>query len=193
VNLFSRVKNILLAPKEEWPVIAGEATTPQALYLSYIMILAAIGPIVILLTYGGLGSFGIRVAIAAYVNSLIGVAVLALIVDVLSTNFGGSKDFASALKLVAYSFTATWIAQIALFIPVLGWLVVLAGAIYGFYLFFLGAPILKKCAADKAAIFTIVVLLCAIVLMYLVRLIILSLGFGAGMGMAGMSMGMLQP
>jgi Yip1 domain len=193
VNLFERVKNILLDPKTEWPTIATEAATPQSLYLGYIMILAAIGPIVILLTYGGIGSFGIRVAIAAYINSLIGVAVLALIVDVLSTNFGGSRDFTAALKLTAYSFTATWVAQIALFIPILGWLVVLAGAIYGFYLFFLGAPILKKCAADKAAIFTIIVLLCAIVLMYLVRLVLLGLGVGAGMSMSGMSMGMLQP
>jgi hypothetical protein len=190
VNLLNRVKNILMAPREEWPIIAGEAATPQSLYLGYIMILAAIGPAVLLLTYGGLGSFGIRVAIAAYVNSLIGVAVLALIVDVLSTNFGGTRDFTAALKLIAFSFTATWVAQVALFLPWLGWLVVLAGAIYGFYLFFLGAPVLKKCTPDKAGVFTIVVLLCAIVLMYLVRLIILNLGFGAGMGMSGMGVGM---
>ena len=192
MNLLSRIKNILLAPKDEWPMIAGEGTTPQALYLNYIMILAAIGPIVILLTYGGFGGLGIRIALAAYVNSLIGVAVLALVVDLLAANFGGSKDFVAALKLTAYSFTAAWVAQIALFIPVLGWLVILAAAIYSFYLFFLGAPVLKKCAADKAAIFTIVVLLCAIALMYLVRLIVLSLGFGAGMGMPGMNMGTLQ-
>jgi hypothetical protein len=190
VNLLNRVKNILLQPKEEWPIIAGEAQTPQSLYLGYIMILAAIGPVIILLTYGGLGSFGIRVAIVAYINSLIGVAVLALIVDVLATNFGGTKDFTAALKLTAFSFTAAWVAQIALFLPWLGWLIVLAGAIYGFYLFFLGAPVLKKCSADKAAVFTIVVLLCAIVLMYLVRLVILNLGFGAGVGMSGMGTGM---
>jgi hypothetical protein len=182
VNVFERAKNILLQPKTEWPTIAAEAATPQSLYLGYIMILAAIGPIVMLLGFGGFGSLGLRLAISTYINSLVAVAVLALIVDVLSTNFGGAKDFVAALKLTAYSFTAAWVAQIALFIPVLGWLVVLAAAIYSFYLFFLGAPILKKCATDKAAIFTIVVLLCAIVLTYLVRLVIMNLGFGASMG-----------
>jgi hypothetical protein len=192
VDLFERAKNIVLQPKSEWPTIAAEAATPLSLYVGYIMILAAIGPIVMLLGFGGIGALGLRVAIAAYINSLIGVAVLALIVDVLAPNFGGTKDFVAALKLTAYSFTATWAAQIALLIPVLGWLVVLAGAIYGFYLFFLGAPVLKKCAADKAVMFTIVVLLCAIVLMYLVRLVVLNLGFGGGMGMAGVSMGMVQ-
>src|SRR5262249_34070539 len=109
-----------------------------------------------------------------------------------STNFGGTKDFVAALKLTAYSFTAAWVAQIALLIPFLGWLVVLVAAIYGFYLFFLGAPVLKKCAADKATVYTIVVLLCAIVLMYLLRLIVYTLGVGAGMGVSGMSMGMLR-
>jgi len=107
---------------------------------------------------------------------------------VLATNFGGSKDFVAALKLTAYSFTAAWVAQIALLVPVLGWLVVLAAAIYSFYLFFLGAPILKKCTGDKAAVFTIVVLLCAIVLTYLMRLVVMNLGFGGATG-AGMGVG----
>ena len=193
MDLFERVKNILLQPKDEWPKIAAEAATPQSLYLGYIMILAAIGPIVMLLTFGGfVAGLGIRVAIVTYINSLIAVAVLALIVDLLAASFGGSKDFIAALKLTAYSFTAAWVSQIALFVPVLGWLVVLAAAIYGFYLFFLGAPILKKCSADKAVLFTIIVLLCAIVLMYIVRLIVYNAGFGAGMGMTGMGMSMIR-
>lgn len=192
MNLIERVKNILLQPREEWAKIAAESATPQSLYLGYIMILAAIGPIVTLLGLGGFGAgFGIRVAILGYINSLIAVAVLALIVDFLATNFGGTKDYVSALKLTAYSFTAAWVAQIALLIPFLGRVVVLVAAIYGFYLFFLGAPVLKKCAADKAVTFTIVVLLCAVVLMYLLILIVFNLGASASVG-NGMSVGMLR-
>lgn len=192
MNLFERVKNLLLQPKEEWPKIATEAETPHSLYLRYIMILAAIGPILMLLGLAGLGAgFGIRVAILGYINSLIAVAVLALIVDFLATNFGGTKDFISALKLTAYSFTAYWVAQIALLIPFFGRVVVLVAAIYGFYLFFLGAPVLKKCSADKAVTFTIVVLLCAVVLMYLLILVVFNLGASAATG-DGISLGMLR-
>jgi len=193
VNLIERVKNILLQPKEEWAKIATEAATPQSLYLGYIMILAAIGPIVTLLGLGGFGAgVGIRVAILGYINSLVAVAVLALIVDFLSTKFGGTKDFVAALKLTAYSFTAAWVAQIALLIPFLGRVVVLVAGIYGFYIFFLGAPVLKKCAADKAVTFTIVVLLCAVVLMYLLILTVFNMG-GASAGMGdGMSVEMLR-
>lgn len=196
MNPVERVKGILLAPKTEWPKIAGEAESVQSLYTGWIMILAAIGPLVLLLSAAlfsaGLGfgfGFGVRAALAAYVNALIGVAVLALIVDVLSASFGGSKDYVRSLKLVAYSFTAVWVAEIALIVPVLGWLVVLIGAIYGFYLFFVGAPVLGRCSADKAVPYTIVVVLCAIVLSYLIQWIIFSiLGFSrmtpAAMGMS---------
>ena len=196
MNVIDRIKGILLSPRTEWPKIAGEPATVQSLYAGYVMILAAIGPVMILLSTGlfaGMGfgmGFGVRAAIASYINSLIGVAVLALIVDVLSTSFGGSRDYVRSLKLVAYSFTAVWIAELTLIVPVLGWLVVLAGAIYGFYLFFLGAPLLGRCAADKAVPYTIVVVLCAIVLSIIVQRILFGL-IGLGAAVPG-SVGMLR-
>jgi hypothetical protein len=190
MNLIERVKSILLSPKEEWPRIAAETATMQSLYVGYIMILAAIGPIIMLVAFAALGfGFGVGTAVFAYIHSLISVAILALIVDVLAPGFGGTKDYVAAMKLVAYSFTAVWIAQIGLLIPVLGLLVVLAGLIYGFYLFFLGVPVLKKSTPDKAVPFTIVVVVSAIVLMYLLGMIARSLGFGFGMGGGSMGMG----
>ena len=115
-------------------------------------------------------------------------AVLALIVDVLAPSFGGTKDYVRSLKLVAYSFTAVWVAEITLIVPVLGWLIVLVAAIYGFYLFFLGAPILGRCSVDKAVPYTIVVVLCAIVLSIIVQRILFAvLSIGAAMpGSVGM-------
>ena len=196
MNVIDRIKGILLEPRAEWPKIAAEPATVQSLYTNWVMILGAIGPIMILLStalFAGMGfglGFGIRAAIAAYINTLIVVAVLALIVDVLSPSFGGSKDYVRSLKLVAYSFTAAWVAQITLIIPVLGWLIVLAGAIYGFYIFFIGAPLLSRCAGDKAVPFTIVVILCAIVLLVIVQRVLFAL-IGFGTPLPG-SMGMLR-
>lgn len=196
MNIIERVKNILLNPKEEWLKIAAETATVQSLYVGYIVILAAIGPIVMLVTFGAVQmGFAASTAVFAYINSLIGVAILALIVDVLAPSFGGAKDYVGAMKLVAYSFTALWVAQIALLIPFLGWLVVLVGLIYSFYLFLLGVPALKKSTPDKAVPFTIVVLISAIVLMYLLGMIARGLGFGFGGGPGAMGMspiGMLR-
>src|SRR6266496_2753172 len=126
MNIIDRIRKILLSPKDEWPKIAVEAATVHSLYLGYIVILAAIGPLATLVSLSIIGfGFGVGAAIFAYIHSLIGVAILALIVDLLAPSFGGSRDYVAAMKLVAYSFTAVWVAQLALLIPVAGFLVVL--------------------------------------------------------------------
>jgi hypothetical protein len=190
MNLIDRIRKILLSPKDEWPKIAVEVATVQSLYLGYIVILAAIGPLATLVSLSIIGfGFGVGAAIFAYIHALIGVAILALIVDLLAPTFGGTRDYVAAMKLVTYSFTAVWVAQLALLIPVAGFLVVLVGVVYGFYLFFLGVPVLRKATADRAVPFTLVVVISAIVLMYLLGMIARSLGFGFGMGGGPMAMG----
>jgi len=181
MNLVQRVQAIVLEPRSEWPRVATEPATVQSIYTNWVMILAAIGPLTLVLlsmTFGGLG-FGLRAAVAAYVNSLIAVALLAAVVDVLAPSFGGSKDFMRSLKLVAYSFTPVWVAQVALIVPALGWVLILVAMLYGFYLFFLGAPLLGRCSVDRAIPFTIVAILCAVVLGVIVQRILFAvMGFG---------------
>jgi hypothetical protein len=179
MNVVDRIKGILISPRTEWPKVASEPATVQSIYTGYVMILAIIGPIMVLLSslmFPALGfAFGVRSALTMYVMHLVTVAVIALIADLLAPTFGGTKDYVRSLKLVAYSITAVWVAEIALIVPVLGGLVVLAGAIYAFYLFFVGAPLLGRASSDKAVPFTIVVVLGTFVLMFIVRAIV----FGA--------------
>jgi hypothetical protein len=185
--MLARLKGILFDPKREWPLIAAEPQTLQGLYAGWIMILAAIGPLALL---AGTGVFGgtaaVRFALMMYVYALVGVAVMALIVDVIAPSFGGRRDYVSALKLTAYSSTAMWVAQATFVLPMAGALVVLAATIYSMYTLFLGAPALGKCAPGKAPVFAIVVLLCAIVLGYVIRAAVLPMGMGGGaLGMRG--------
>ena len=58
MNLTERVKNILLQPAEEWTVIDNEPTSISELYRSYIVPLAAIGPVASII---GLSLIGIHV------------------------------------------------------------------------------------------------------------------------------------
>jgi len=181
--LLDRLKGILLDPRTEWPKIAAEPATVQSIYTGWVMIFAAIGPLAVLIV--GDGGAGAKFAIGAYIMALIITFMLALIVDALSSAFGGSKDFVSALKLVAYSSTVVWIAEIASFVvPLLGVLVLLAAAIYACYTFLVGATVLKKCDSDKAIPYTLVVLLCAIVLPYIVRLAVVGIAFSAMTGVS---------
>lgn len=162
MNLVDRVKGMLVEPRSEWPKVAAEPATVQSLYTGWIMILAAVGPIALLLAM-----HSIQFAIAQYVLSLITTFVLAVIVDALAPTFGGTKDFVAALKLVAYSYTAAWLAGVFLLFGMLGYLLTLIATIYAFYTFVLGAPVLGKSSAEKAVPFTLVVVLCAIVLAFL--------------------------
>jgi hypothetical protein len=112
MNLVDRIKGILLKPKQEWQTISGETTTIAELYKSYIIILAAIGPIasIIGMSIVGIslpftGSFRIPIttsiasAVAHYILTLVGVYILALIIDALAPTFLGEKNINQAFKV----------------------------------------------------------------------------------------------
>lgn len=159
MNLVERLKGILLAPKAEWPKIAAEPMTVQGIYTGWVMILAAIGPLAMIVGFRNLGF-----AIAQYVVMLVMTAIVALIVDFLAPYFGGQKDFVAALKLSAFSYTAAFVAGILNVLGAAGGLLILAASLYAWYTFYLGAPVLRKCAPEKALVFTIVVVICGMVL-----------------------------
>ena len=159
MNLIERIKGIVMDPRNEWVKIAAEPATVQSLYTNWIMILAAVGPIAMLVAM-----HSIQFAIAQYVLSLIITFVLALIVDALAPSFGGTKDIVASLKLTAYSYPIAWLAGIFNLLGMLGSVIALAAAIYAFYTFYLGVPVLKKATPEKAVQFTLVIVVCGIVL-----------------------------
>lgn len=191
-TLTGRVKSLLLSPKSEWPMIAAEPATTKGLYAGYIMILAAI-PAVSGFIKGSLighSMFGVTVTtpvmaglmvmIAGYVLSLVLLFVIALIINALATNFGGQKDQVQALKTAGYAWTAAWVASVAAIIPWLGWLIMLAGGLYSIYLLYLGLPHTMKCPPEKAAGYTAVSVILAIVLSWVVTLVVAGIaGTGA--------------
>ena len=54
-----------------------------------------------------------------------------------------------ALKVVAFSYTASWVAGVFQIVPGIGMLLALAGSIYSIYLLYLGLPVLMKCPREK--------------------------------------------
>ncbi len=197
MNLIDRVKRILMSPRAEWQVIDAEATTPAQLYTGYIVPLAAIGPIAQLIGYSVFGisvpfvgtyrvpiGTAITSALVSYVLSLGATYVLALIIDALAPTFNGQRSQIQALKVAAYSATASWIAGIFHLIPGLRLLSILG--LYSLYLLYLGLPIVMKAPREKAVAYTAVVILAAIVLFMVIGLI-------AGRFMAVPTAGMTVP
>jgi len=185
MSLVDRVKGILLSPKEEWPKIGSETATVPSLYSGYIMILAAIGPIALVLRSMIFGFFGAIVgAIVMYIVALGCTYVMALIVDALATTFGGEKNFVQSLKLAAYASTAVWVAGILHLLGGLAGILILLAALYSLYTLYLGITVLKKCPQDKAVPYTLVVVVCVVVLFVILGSLVTSTMFG-GMAMAG--------
>ncbi|MBS0581859.1 MAG: YIP1 family protein [Proteobacteria bacterium] len=162
-KLIARVKNILLTPKTEWPVIAAEAETVPSLFTNYILILAAIPAVIAFLSYSVIGvsvpfagtirlgfGFGLGQLIVSYIVGLAVCYLMMLIIDALAPTFGGEKNQVQALKSVAYSSTAGWVISVLGLLGPLAWLAMLAGAIYGIYLLYIGLPSTMKCPPEKA-------------------------------------------
>jgi len=91
---------------------------------------------------------GLFSAVFGYVATLAEVLLVALLIEALAPLFGGRRDFASALKLAAYSFTPLWLAGIFLLLPGLHFLA-LTG-FYGAYILAKGLPLLMKSPAPKS-------------------------------------------
>lgn len=200
-KIIERIKAILTTPRTEWPAAAAEPATVQSLYAGYIAIVAAL-PIIAGFIKGsliGTSAFGITVRtpigmgivgmVLHYVLALVIVYVVALIINALAPTFGGQKDMVQALKTVAYAWTASWIAGIAVIVPWLGWLIAIAGAVYAIYLLYLGLPHTMKCPPEKAGGYTAVSVIIAIVLSWIVGAIVVGvIGTAAmtGAAMGGM-------
>ncbi|MBS0501036.1 MAG: YIP1 family protein [Burkholderiaceae bacterium] len=175
MSLVDRVKGILLDPRRTWPVIEAESTSTAELYRGYLVWLAAIPAVCgfIGLSLIGIGGFGFTVRVpllmglgnlvVSYVLSLVGVFVLALIVDALAPTFGGTRSSIQALKLTVYASTAALVGGVFSLLPMLSILGLLA-ALYSVYLIYTGLPVLMKNPPEKSLAYTAVVIVAGIVM-----------------------------
>lgn len=173
-SLVERAKAIILTPKDEWPKILVEPKDQGEILKGYVLPLAAIGPVASFIggQVFGYGAFGfsyrpglvaaLGTAIVTYVISIVAVYVMMLIVDFLAPKFDGASNRTNAFKLVAYSYTASWLAGIFGLIPSLAFFGLLG--LYSLYLLYTGATPLMKVPQDKAVGFTAVAVVCALLL-----------------------------
>src|SRR5437879_4750839 len=190
MNLVDRTKSILLSPQQEWQAIDEEETSIGGLVTGYVVPLAAIGPVASLI---GMEIFGISVpsvgtyrvpigaavrqGIAQYVMALVGVFVLALIIDKLAPYFRVEENRYQALKVAAYSSTPVWVMGIVGLFPMLN-ILRLLGLLYSLYLLYLGLTPLMNVPQHKAMGYTVVVIMSAVLLFFVIGFIVGLLGGG---------------
>jgi hypothetical protein len=151
-NLVQRVINILTKPKEEWLVIEAEQPNAMKLIGGYALILALIPAVSAFIKYGFMGSStyffatGIQKGLTQFLSAVIGVYLLAWVINELAPSFDSEKNFGRSLQLAVYASTPQWVGGILILVsPGLGWLF----GLYAIYLLAIGIPVLKKTPQDK--------------------------------------------
>jgi Yip1 domain len=173
MNLIDRVKNILITPKTEWPVVNAETQTLSTVITAYVVPLALIGGAATFIGYGFIGidygfirmkgiQWGIKMAAMQLVASIVGVVITTYIIDALAPSFSSTKNINKSAQLIAYGYTPAFIGAILSVFPVIAWLGSLFG-LYGIYLMYLGLGPLKNTPDDKKVIYLIVTVIALVV------------------------------
>jgi hypothetical protein len=179
--LLARIRNILLDPRAEWPLIATEPGNPWPRLGIYVAVLAAIPAIAGFFgsTYVGVtvsaGTFhdplhvGTIKALISYAFSFAIVGLVALATDLLAPLFGARRNFVNALKLTAYSFTPVWLVGIILVFPGLRFLSILG--LYAIRLLWTGLPPLMGSPRNGVLRYAISVAIAAIAIVFAMALV----------------------
>ncbi len=182
MNLVDRARNIMFKPGETWSVVKNEQTTIKELFVSYAAILAIIPAAAgfIGMTLMGTSMLGIHFRIPflaglvhmilSYILSLVGVYIVAFIIDALAPSFSSRKDMLSAVKVAVFSFTPAWIGGIFMLIPMLGILTLIA-SLYGLYLLYVGLPILMETPREKTLGYFVVIIIVSIVVSIIINVL----------------------
>jgi hypothetical protein len=183
-SLIARASAILTKPAETWDVIDAETTQIPDIYKSYVAPLAAIpavSGVIGLLGLGGISIFGVHLRpsfagvlsemVVSYVLTLVGVYVLALVIDQLAPQFGAARGRTQAFKLAAYSGTAWWVAGLFRLLPAIGGLFMVLGGLYTLYLMYLGLPKLMRVEGDRTVPYLAVSLVVTLLLMLLIGML----------------------
>lgn len=191
IELAHRVQGILLRSRREWIKIKEEFfPLISQLFSSYVLILAAVPPVIGFLgnlLYGGfrkpysgwswsVAGKNLLFSIVTYIFSLIVVYIIGRIINVLAPIFSSRRSNLNSLKLAIYSLTPYWIGGVLYLVPRTGWILRDLVALYGIYILYSGfAASLMETPKEKVLKYLIVSGILAIVLIAGVEIILRTL------------------
>jgi hypothetical protein len=123
----------------------------------------------------GFGFATLQVLLTQIVLGLLGVYVVAFVINALAPTFGATADMGQAFKLSAYAPTAAWVGGIFAIVPLVGGVVAIAGALYSLYLVYVGLPKLMRPPEDKVIVYTLAIIGVMIVIYLAIGLISASM------------------
>ena len=168
----ARIRNIVLTPKTEWRVIEHEPISIIQLYVGYVMPMTAFAAIMSFFRMSVVGvslplggtirtpmSSGLVSSVVTFILGLLGLFLVAVIINTLAPAFSGGRDGRQALKTAAYALTPAWLGTALSFLPLGGVLQLIAG-IYGIYVLYFGLQVMMHAPQPKTGRYTAAVVVC---------------------------------
>jgi len=186
MKLIDRIKNIILSPNAEWGIIDQESETPVSLLKNYLLPFGIAGAIATFIGNGIIGTtvmgvkvggtlaYGLNQALISLLSLVIGFYVAIFVVDMLAPTFKSEKNINKTAQLVAYSNTPALLGALLTILPAISWIGALFG-LYGFYLLYIGLPILKKTPEQQRIPYIIVAIIVMLVLYFVIAAILASI------------------
>lgn len=179
-QIISRAKNIILSPASEWEAIKTESKPSNDILINYALpfvvlvgICKIVGSLLFHMSYFSLTN-SLLDAIIAIIVPLGSLYISAWIISELAPSFSSQKNFNAAFRLVAYSYTALYVASAAAgLLPIRGlsFLLSLCG-LYSLYLFYTGCTPMMSTPEDKKIGYIIVSIVVTFVVMVIISFIL---------------------
>ncbi len=181
VGLLARIKGMMLAPRAEWTRIERESTPSARLYLTFVLPLAIVAALVAFVRVGdGVVRAPLRAgmitASLVLVFGLLGILIVALVIDALASSFGGVRNRRRAAATAAYASTPIWIATVFVPFPTVWPALYVLAVAWHTYLLYLGLSVLMKASRDRVLGYATTVVLCSILLEIVFTMVSVALG-----------------
>lgn len=165
MELVTRLQNLLLSPKTEWPAIKREALNIAQLYGKYFLIYAALPAVGYVLSFLSMLTFAnVALAVFSYLVWLLTLNFSAAVVQRLAPAFNSVTNANYAFKLVSFSVVPMLLVGALMFLPSLGFIFAIMGLAYSAYLCYVGLPVVLQTPNDKLIPFTATILITVLVI-----------------------------
>ncbi len=168
---------MLLRPRAEWALIAQESTPLALIYTRFVIPLAVLGALVGLVEVSIVGTAipllsrvrapligGLATGALAFVCGLLGIFLVALIIEGLVPFFGAVRNRRVATAISAYASTPVWVAIIFIPFPTLWPVLQILAVGYHTYLLYLGLRVLTRVPPDRVLGYATTIVLCTLLL-----------------------------
>lgn len=194
--MIHHVLGLFTHPDQEWKEIKGEEESIGRMYLTHVLILAAI-PVVsayIGTTQVGwkIGTFeavkltqssALQMTVLSYIAMLAGVALMGAFIHWMARTYDSAPSMNDCIVFAAYTATPLFIGGLAALYPSLwlGMLVGTAAICYTVYLLYQGIPIFMEIPAEEGFLFSSSILAVGlVVLVGMMATAVIFWGFGVG-------------